>query len=145
VFTTVAGVVVVVWQRNREKHQELETAHREQMSPIYEQLVENLKDMGAFSSKPEKEQREFFQDLGTKLILHGPTPVINAWNAWSRAPSNPVVPATFVAWENLLRAIREDLGHDNSNLPRGDLLRLWINEDDDEDSIKMWQGIRSAD
>jgi uncharacterized membrane protein len=34
VFTAVVGLIIVVIQRDREKRQELETAHREQMSPI---------------------------------------------------------------------------------------------------------------
>jgi membrane protein implicated in regulation of membrane protease activity len=45
VFTAVAGIVVVVYQRRREKHQELERSHREQMSPIYqrfEQIADKL-------------------------------------------------------------------------------------------------------
>lgn len=113
------------------------------MSPIYQQLIEVLKDFEAFATKPEAEQRAFFMDLSTKLILHGPTPVINAWNAWSRA-ANPATPATFVAWEHLLRAIRQDLGHDNSAIPAGDLLRLWVNEDDDPESRLLWEGIRAG-
>jgi hypothetical protein len=141
VFTAVAGVAIVVWQRNREKAQELETAHRAQMSPIYQQLIEALKDFEAFARKAESEQKAFFMDLATKLILHGPTPVINAWNAWSRA-ATPVTPATFIAWENVL--IRQDLGHDNSVLPRGDLLRLWVTEDDDDESRAMWRAIKAG-
>lgn len=143
-ITAAAGVGVIVWQRNREKQNELEISHREQMLPIYEQLVETLKDLSAFSEKSEDERRAFFQDLGTSLILHGPAPVINSWNTWSRAPTDPVTPGTFIAWENLLRAMRVDLGLDSDKIPRGDLLRLWINEDPDEDSQQLWAGIRSG-
>lgn len=142
-ITAVAGVTVIVWQRNREKRHELERAHREQMLPIYEELVNHLKDIEAFSSKSDKEQRDFFADLATKLILHGPSPVVNAWNTWQRAPSDPVTPQTFLAWEGLLRAIRDDLGLDGSNIPRGDLLRLWIREDPNEEgNAELWGAIR---
>jgi len=143
VFTAVIGLVVVVIQRDREKRQELERIHRGQMSPIYRELVETIKDFTAFSAKSEEEQEAFFKDLSTNLILHGPTPVVMAWNAWSRA-ANPVTPATFIAWENVLRAVRRDLGHDNSELPSGDLLRLFVNEDDDDESRVLWQAIRAS-
>jgi hypothetical protein len=132
---------VVVLQRNREKRLELERAHREQMSPIYRQLVETLKDFDAFAAKPEAEQQAFFKELTTKLVIHGPTPVVVAYNVWQRAVT-PVTPATFLAWEGVLRAIREDLGHDNSALARGDLLRLWVREDDDEESRALWKAIK---
>jgi len=34
-------------------------------------------------------------------------------------------------WEKVLFAIREDLGHDNSGLETGDLLRIYVNDIDD--------------
>lgn len=78
-------VGVAIFQRRWEKSQELDRLHREQMSPIYKELVEMIKDIDKFSQKPEEEQEAFFKDLSTKLILHGPTPVISAWIAWQRA------------------------------------------------------------
>ena|ERR1035441_728021 len=136
---------VAIFQRRWEKSQELDRLHREQMSPIYKQLIEMIKDVDEFSKKPEKDQEAFFKDLSTKLILHGPTPVISAWIEWQRAAAiEPMSVATFVAWEGLLRAVRRDLGHDNSALPSGDLLRLFLNEDDNDESRALWQALRAV-
>jgi hypothetical protein len=44
VITAVAGIGIVVYQRRREKLQELERSHRLQMGPLYTQLVEMMKD-----------------------------------------------------------------------------------------------------
>jgi hypothetical protein len=52
--------------------------------------------------------------------------------------------ASLVAFEKVLLAIREDLGHDNSALKRGDLLRLFVNEDDDDESRAIWQAVRES-
>jgi hypothetical protein len=105
--------------------------------------VETIKDFQTFSSKPDEEREAFFKELSTNLILHGPTQVVMAWNAWQRAV-DPAGPATFIAWEDVLRAIRQDLGHDNSALQRGDLLRLFVNEDDDDESRALWRDIRAS-
>jgi hypothetical protein len=130
VFTAVAGIVVVVYQRRREKHQELERSHREQMSPIYQQLVETLKDVG---EKEDGANVSFFKDLATKMLLYGPTPVVKAWIEWHRTgvSDDPSNLAGMLAWEKVLFAMREDLGHDNSGLKTGDLLRIYVNDIDE--------------
>jgi hypothetical protein len=101
VFTAVAGIVVVVYQRRREKHQELERSHREQMSPIYQQLVETLKDVG---EKEDGANVSFFKDLATKMLLYGPTPVVKAWIEWHRTgvSDDPSNLAGMLAWEKVL-------------------------------------------
>jgi hypothetical protein len=138
-------VGVAIFQRRWEKSQELDRLHREQMSPIYKELVEMIKDIDEFSKRPETDQEAFFKDLSTKLILHGPTPVISAWIGWQRAAAiDTMAVATFVAWEGILRAVRRDLGHDNSDLASGDLLRLFLTEEDDDESRALWQALRAA-
>jgi hypothetical protein len=130
-------VIVALLQRRWEKRQELERLHREQMTPLYKQLVETVKDIQTFAQKPENEQEAFFKDLATKLILNGPTPIVKAWNGWQLATQvAPESAVALVAYEDLLLAIREDLGHDNSGLGRGELLRLFVNEEDDEEHAR---------
>jgi hypothetical protein len=131
----------VVWQRNREKKQEFDRAHREVMVPIYERLLDTIKKPEGLNTKTAEEQEEFFQEIADAFILHGPSPVVQAWLLWLRN-SDPVTAGTFVAWEGFLRALREDLGHDNSGLPKGDILRLFIKED--SDSTELWEQIRSG-
>ena len=93
ISTAVAGIVIVVYQRSREKRQELERSHR-----VWQLAV--AVDSGSLAS--------------------------------------------LVAFEKVLLAIREDLGHDNSALKHGDLLRLFVNEDDDDESRAIWQAVRES-
>jgi hypothetical protein len=58
---------VAIFQRRSEKSQELERAHRAEMTPIYEELIEMAKSMEKFSEKSEEEQIAFFKDTSTKL------------------------------------------------------------------------------
>jgi hypothetical protein len=141
-ITAVAGIGIVVYQRRREKLQELERSHRQQMGPLYTQLVEMMKDWEAFAEKPQSEQETFFKDLSTKLILFGATPVLKTWVAWQRLASPG--PQGLAAIERVLFAIREDLGHDNSGLKQGDVLRVFVNEDDTDEDRAFWQAIRSG-
>jgi hypothetical protein len=144
VITAVAGVGIVVYQRRREKLQELERSHRLQMGPLYTQLVEMMKDWEEFAQKPESEQQAFFKDLSTKLILFGATPVLKAWVSWQVEASRAAPPQGLVALEKVLLAIREDLGHDNSGLKQGDVLRLFVNEEDTDEDRAFWRAIRSG-
>jgi hypothetical protein len=128
--TALGAVAVVLVQRNREKRQELEKAHREQMAPIYEELVTKLKD---YDATKQASNIKFFKSAQTKLLLYGPTPVLKAWIAWLRTgTSNDLEnPALLLAYERLLVAVRADLGHDNAGLEPGDLLRVYVNDIDD--------------
>jgi hypothetical protein len=145
VITAVAGVAIVVYQRRREKLQELERSHRLQMGPLYTQLVEAMKDWEGFAKKPQSEQEAFFKDLSTKLILFGATPVVKAWVSWQRSvASDAAPPQGLIDLEKVLLAIRADLGHDNSELKRGDVLRLFVNEEDTDEDRAFWQAIRSS-
>ena len=143
VFTALAGIIVVVYQRNREKNQELERIHRDQMAPIYDQLIETVKGIEVFAKKPQEEQEAFFRELSTKLLLHGPPAVIRTWIAWLQMLSEPLA-VSLKAQEKLLLAIREDLGLKNSGLQRGDLIRLYLNEEDSDESRVLWKAIRSG-
>lgn len=141
----VVVVAVAIFQRRWEKSQELERLHREQMTPIYDQLVETIKDIVAFAERPQEEQVAFFRDVSSNLLLHGRTSVVRAWIAWQRSLGVQPFSVPFRAQEKLLLAIREDLGHDNSTLKPGELLRLYVNEEDTDEDRALWQEITSGD
>lgn len=133
----------LVYQRSRERSQELERSHREEMVPIYEQLVEAILDINSFAAKPEAEQQGFFRELSRKLTLHGPSAVVRAWIAWMRALPLNSLSIQLRTQEHLLRAIRDDLGLSNDALKRGDLVRLYLLEEDSDESRQLWEDLRS--
>jgi hypothetical protein len=130
-ITGAVGVVVAaILQRRWEKRQELERSRREQMSPIYERLVGILKE-----SPGEEETSEFFKDLTTKMLLYGPAPIIKEWIEFRlrgmSTASDPTNPTSLLNYEKLLLLVRKDLGHDDSELKLGDLLRIYVNDFDE--------------
>lgn len=69
------GVVAAAWcSGDGRSAQELERLRREQMAPIYEQLIGIVKttdgEQGATAG--------FFQDFSTKLVLYGPPAIIKS-------------------------------------------------------------------
>lgn len=132
---------LAVAQRRWEKRQELERLHRDEMAPIYEQLVDRLKDEEKMAATAEN--AEFFKELTTKLLVHGSPPVIKAWIGWRETgtPQSPEDLRLVLAWEGVLRTIRADLGHDDSSLAYGDLLRVYINDVDE--ALDKWQAASS--
>jgi hypothetical protein len=66
------------------------------------------------------------------MLLYAPAPVIKAWIAWGRVPiaedPDEFRSDLFVAMEDLLRAIRSDLGHKEGDLKVGDLQRIYAPE-----------------
>lgn len=124
----VIGIAIV--QRRWEKKQELERVRREQMAPIYERLVGILKE-----SPGEEQTSEFFKDLTTKMLLYGPAPIIKEWIEFRlrgmSTASDPTNPTSLLNYEKLLLLVRKDLGHDDSDLKLGDLLRVYVNDFDE--------------
>jgi hypothetical protein len=61
--------------------------------------------------------------------------MIRAFNPWQadtqEAEANGSTLGAVQAYEGLLLAIRKDLGHDDSDLPKWDLLRVFISDLDD--------------
>jgi hypothetical protein len=142
---TAAAVVIAaaVLQRRWEKQQELERLHREQMQPTYTKLAETVKSIDEFAAKSEEEQQAFFKELGTTLMLHAPSTVIRTWVAWLRSLGAPM-PEPLRIQEKLLRAIREDLGLKSDGLLPGDLIRLYVREEDTDEDRELWRQLISG-
>jgi hypothetical protein len=130
------GVAGVVWQQRQSEKARLREAHRDRMTPVYHELLKRVwQQTGQESHEPAEEVAEFMRDLKARqLILGAPREMIQAFNRWEReakaAQKKGDNIALVFAWEELLRAMRRDLGHDDSGLPRGELLRVFMDDFD---------------
>jgi len=136
VATAALGVAGVVWQQRQSEKARLREAHRDRMTPVYHELLKRVWQMaGQESQQPSEDVTEFLRDLKARqLILGAPKEMIEAFNRWEREASAAQEKghgvALVVAWEELLRAMRRDLGHDDSGLPQGELLRVFMEDFD---------------
>ena len=129
-FAALTGLAV---QKYMEQQRDDERQRRDRMAPIYEQLVRTFYGGFTGSGHDEAELQRFFQDLAQSLLVWGSEPVILAFNRW-RAIIGDLPegsPESMFAFEDLLHAIRADLGNEGKNMGRGDLLRVFINDLDD--------------
>jgi hypothetical protein len=132
----VVGVLGVVWQQRQSERARLREAHRDRMTPVYYDLLGAFKKFTAGAAEQDPEIEELFIDLKSRqLLLGASSQMVRAFNAWQgranelqeRGDSTGAV----LAWEELLLAIRKDLGHQDSDLPQGELLRLFVTDYDD--------------
>jgi hypothetical protein len=134
VATAVLGVAGVVWQQRQSEKARLREAHRDRMTPVYHELLKRVwQQAGPKTQQPAEDVAEFMRDLKSRqLMLGAPSAMIRAFNRWEReakaAQEKGDNIALVFAWEELLRAIRCDLGHDDSGLPRGELLRVFMDD-----------------
>jgi hypothetical protein len=133
----VAGALGVVWQQRQAEKARLREARRDRIRPVYYDLLgvvfKKLSDGQTDVLDPEVE--EFFRDLKARqLTLGASSEMVQAFNEWARSTAQAQKEGNdleaVLAWEVLLRAIREDLGHEDSNLPPLELLRLFITDFD---------------
>lgn len=102
------------------------------MAPIYEDLVQLLFDAANSGGGVEDDVVQFFEKLAKHLLVWGSEPVIAAVNRWRAIVAvDGGSAASLFAYEDLLFAIREDLGNDRKTLHRGDLLRVFVNDIDE--------------
>jgi hypothetical protein len=138
VAVAVIGVGGVVWQQRQTEQARLREAHRDRMSPVYDELLKVIwsKVSGVQAEEIDPEVEAFFRDLKARqLTLGASSAMVQAFNQWTEATQVAVESgdnkAAVAAWEFLLRAIRSDLGHNDSDLPPGELLRLFITDYDE--------------
>ena len=105
------------------------------MTPVYDDLLKLVLQSMDKRRRSEAKTETFMRDLkGRQLLLGASSEMIRAFNQWEAATeaahkAKDDMAAVF-AWEDLLRAIRTDLGHDDSDLDRGELLRIFMKREE---------------
>ena len=125
--TAASAVIAVVVGRSFDKRRELRQAHRERIAPLYDELIDIIRNV---EERSQEDLAPFFKGLAGQLIMHGPSNVIKAWIVFDRHTwkGDGQDKEGMEQVENLLRAIRKDMGHGDRNLDFGDLQRLWVTD-----------------
>lgn len=131
--------------RKAEREQTIEQQIRDKKTPTYEEIIKLLYSI-VFSARnqqsriDENSQNEFVKTIIEKLDQI--TPSLTIWStdhvlkSWIKfrdvftSPSNDKNKSMIImfALEDFFYAVREDLGHDNNNLNKGDILAMFIND-----------------
>lgn len=82
---------------------------------------------------PEAEVIQFLMDFTQRIMVWGSDDVLLAWVKFRRqtiqsgAGNGKPLDAIFI-FEDIVKAMRRDLGHRNSGVERGDILALFVND-----------------
>lgn len=134
-FTVMVAVVTVTIGRWSESRSQVEKELREKKALCYDKLMQFMFRV-LFSAKSgskqmsEKEMIKGLADFTQQVMIWGADDVVAAWSAFRKATLAGETIGTLITYEDLIYAIRLDLGHSNRGLRRGDVLRLFVNDID---------------
>jgi hypothetical protein len=137
--TIVASVITIVLGNAYASRLHNEKANRDKKVPVYEQLIGFTFRMfqSSIVGKPldESEMIDFMTGFNAPFTVWASDIVLAAYVKWRRFITNKAAleaqphNALFL-YEELIFAIRHDLGHRNKNLSKGDVLTIFVNDVD---------------
>lgn len=144
VFTVLVSVLSVTIGKYLERKRVIKNEIRQQKIPIYEAFTNFsfdifMSEKKGQPKKTEKEMTKYFNDFTYQLIIWGSDDVISAWSDFKQdtikdtkiKPEDRDSLKTMYGFEKVLLAIRKDTGHKNKGFTQGSLLRLFINDLDE--------------
>ena len=129
--TVLVSVLGVVLARFLERRRQIEVEIRQRKIPMYRKMVQGLIS-GLLNTKngDTTELEALFTSLTPQLITWASDDVITAWNRFKRSSgeveSDPM--GVMFKFEEILTAVRADLGHKSGDLAKGELLGLFVND-----------------
>ena len=139
IIAGIVGVILLILGKLIESRMLIRKEHREKKAPVYECLITFVLKMLLDSQKGlplnEEDLENFMTDTIQKLTVWGSDEVVIAFLRWMRhirngsAQTSKPHEALYLV-EELVFAIRQDLGHANRNLAKKDLLSMFIHDID---------------
>jgi hypothetical protein len=137
--TILVSLITVLFSKHLERKAAILTHLREKKIPTYEKIIDFIFSI-TFAEKlgkeqlTEKEMVKFIAEITQELVIWVSDEMLEAFYKFrmmsiantDNSPSNPYGVLFIV--EDLLLAIRKDLGHNNKNVSRGKILGLFIND-----------------
>jgi hypothetical protein len=131
--TIIVSVLSITISKLWERKTAIEKEIREKKSPVYEGLINFIFGF-MFAEKLGKKppsEKELMTRIVPELIIWGAPEVVKAFADFrklSLAENREEPFDTLFAVENIYLAIRRDLGHRDTQLKKGDILVLFIND-----------------
>ncbi|MCY4531542.1 MAG: hypothetical protein OXC84_04330 [Gammaproteobacteria bacterium] len=133
-----AGIIANVSAKKRE----IEARHFNEKREGYKAFVDMIFDSlmaEKRGKKPptERQMREKIIEYKKMLLIWADSDVIKTWNKFEIKGINKIDnEATLKLWDELLRAMRKDLGKDDSQFKKGELFSLLLTSED-KDKVKQ--------
>lgn len=132
----IVSLITIVYNQRKTKEREIRESQRPQKIELYkrfmdEAVVSSMRLAGKRSDKSiddedvQKEIEEFFFKFTGDIIVWGSPKVIKAYIAFRASADQK---HNILKLDDMLRAIRHDLGNSNRGLGRGELLGLFLTD-----------------
>jgi len=138
IVTVTVSVASLLVSRRLENRAQVIKENREKKIPVYEDLLKFMSNL-LMANKlgiqvTDKETIEFMSDFTQRFMVWGSDEVVEAFGQFRRTSTVPKelqkpIELMF-RYEELILAIRKDLGHGNKDIKRGDILSLFVNDID---------------
>ncbi len=129
--TVIISTITVMLGRYYERKRDIESHHRASKVEIYDEFLSKIFSLfyGADIEANEEELIKFFQDWQKKIILWGGQEVLAKYIEWMTLLKSGALDVRIMDLTNdLIMAIRKDLGHSNSRLQRGVFAKLLLKD-----------------
>ncbi len=138
ITTFLVTFISIILAKYYERKLLIEKEMRDKKIPAYNEFIEFIFKILDQENKKKKiteqEMTQFFSTFTRQILVWGSDEVIAQWSSYRRSALSEVSDGannnSMFELEKLLIAIRKDTGHKNSNIKKGDLLRLFINDID---------------
>ena len=133
--TVIISTTTLVAGRYFERKRELEALHRDKKSPIYGKFLagiyETFQNAGNSKKGDSKRILKLILEWQREITLWGGSDVVTTYNEWKKTLNNDEPNArTVFMTENLILAIRKELGHDNIGIEKGAFVQMILREAD---------------
>lgn len=130
--TVLVSVFSVLTSKSLEQKAIIAQQIREKKIPVYEELIQFvfniIRATKENKSLSEEETTEFMFTFTERIVVWGSDEVVDAFYRFRNSNNVDGGQGAILCIEDMLLAIRKDLGHRNKSLSRGKILGLFIND-----------------
>jgi len=142
-ITAIVGFMGLIYAQWHSKSREIQQSHRPQKIEVYnnffailERFLKNPEEQRALEEEGEEslpaDLRDQFWQLNKGLIVWASPAVIKSWLHFRKVTTTGG--STLLAMDNVLKAIRNDLGNSNFGLQVGDSVKVFLRDPGDADN-----------
>lgn len=139
--SVIAGIGAVVLSQQRAKAREIAESHRPNKTKLYTEFITQVvgimrKHRGGktLDVAVSKKLEDFFFDFTTQVMLWGSPGVLQNYGSFRRAGEKED-PKILLLLDDILQAMRKDLGLSNWGLARGDLIKMLLTDPESLDAL----------
>ena len=139
-LVAVASLSFAIWKYRDDKKKEHQNWLLRNKDAFLIEII-NIVIMAAHS-KGAIDMEKHIKLIQPALIAHGSKDLLEAWEDMQKISEEPNISKNMVSCEKFLRALRKDLGHKDSAIPPGHILKVMIKPDDQKMLLEAFKGVK---